>query len=141
VDKIKIEGIPPYDGEYEFDVSYFTNREFHVIKRMASVRGAELLEALNAGDTDLFVALAAIALKRAGKIVHEDALWDAPPSAITFVDGDDEVPPAEAQKTSPNDVSSSGQTESSGPPSNDDLAPPANDPNPTGPPPSGPSAT
>lgn len=85
MDKIKIEGVLPYDGEYDLDVSYFTNRELNIIKRLSGVRAGELDEAFGAGDNDLIVALAVIALRRAGKTAAEDAIWDAPSGKITFV--------------------------------------------------------
>ncbi len=97
MDKIIIADVDfNYDGEWEIDVSYFTNRELHLIKRLTGVRAAELEAAFAAGDNDLVVAMAAIALQRNGKPLHEDVLWDARAGTITFVGGDDADPPAEA---------------------------------------------
>jgi hypothetical protein len=90
VDKIGIEGIPPYDGEYPLDVSYFTNRELNIIKRLSGVRAGEIEEALRAGDNDLFVALAVIALRRHGVSVVEDAIWDAETGKLSFIAGAEE---------------------------------------------------
>jgi hypothetical protein len=96
---IKISDVhPAIDGEYPIDLSGFTNRDFHDIKRIANVRSQELSEAFGKGDTDLFVAFAVIALRHAGKPAVDDALWDAEIGKITFVAGDeeetDDLPPA-----------------------------------------------
>jgi hypothetical protein len=97
VPKIIIERVPPYDGEYEFDDSSFTNRELHTIKQISGVRPGEFLEAGAALDNDLVVALTIIALRRAGHTVNEDAIWDAEVGRITFADsaaaGDAGPPP------------------------------------------------
>lgn len=95
-DKLIIEGIPPLDGEYEFDfaelLDSLTNREYHVIKVMTGVRAAEVFEAMEAGDTDLVMALAVIILRRRGKRVDEDRFWDAEAgTAIRIVVGSREV--------------------------------------------------
>ena len=45
----------------------FTNRELHLIKQIAGVRAGELFDAMEVGDNDLVVALAHIAVKRAGR--------------------------------------------------------------------------
>lgn len=98
MDKVVIEGIPGYSGEYEFDTSrVLTHGEMHIVKRIAGVRAGEVDDAIAAGDTDMVIALAVIALKRSGKQVVEDMLWDAPTGSITYVgEGDDADPPAEA---------------------------------------------
>lgn len=91
---------PQIDGEYPIDLGNLTNRDFHDIKRIASVRSQELTEAFAKGDTDLFVAFAVIALRHAGKPSVDDALWDAEMGKIVFVAGDEEaveqLPPASA---------------------------------------------
>jgi hypothetical protein len=94
--KLVLNGVAPYDGEYEFDVSYFTMRELNIIKRTSGVRAGELEEALAASDSDLVVALAVIALERAGVKGAEDALWNAQAGQITLElddEGDDVGPP------------------------------------------------
>lgn len=79
------------DGEYELDASYFTNRELHLIKTEAKVRAGEVEDALQAGDNDLFVVLAYIALQRAGKgNMPIDFLWDAEAGKIKFDFTEDE---------------------------------------------------
>lgn len=90
-ERIVIDGIAPYDGTYDFDASYFTMRELHVIKRIAGVRAGELDDALAASDSDVIVAIAVIALTRAGVQVNEDAIWDAPAGTVLFVGDEAEV--------------------------------------------------
>jgi hypothetical protein len=86
VANIKIEGIPPWDGVYELDLTYFTNRELHQIKVVSDVRAGELSSEFARGNNDLVVAVAAIALKRNGKEVPIDELWDAPVGKIVLED-------------------------------------------------------
>lgn len=103
-DQLIVTGLPPLDGEYEFDlaelINDLTNREAHRIKTMSGVRLGELVESLQAGDNDVLIALAAIILTRRGKRVDENKLWDAPLGAgVSFVladEEDDEVPPTAA---------------------------------------------
>lgn len=127
MDTIKISGIPGHDGDYQIDASFFTNRELHKIKQLSGVRAGELQEALNAGDSDVIVAVAVIAMQRNGKAVNEDAIWDAPAGGIAFVGGDAADPPAPAPSKLPAEDSAL-----SGPPSNSSSAPPESDPSPTG---------
>lgn len=97
-DFVRIVGVPPYDGDHPIDVSYFTNRELHTIKEIAGVRAGQIEQAFADGDTDLVVALAIIALARAGHVrVDRDRLWDAEVGKIDLVLEEDDVsPPASA---------------------------------------------
>jgi hypothetical protein len=91
--QIKIEGVPPYDGVYELDMN-FTNRDLHTIKQVAGVRAGDLNDALEHQDLDLVVALAVNALRRAGKPIDMDVLWDSEAGKIMLVaDEADAVPP------------------------------------------------
>ncbi len=74
--KIKIVGVPPYDGEYELPTSGFTGRETHYIKRVSGLRPKEFDEAMEALDTDVMLSFASVALQRAGHKVDME-LWDA----------------------------------------------------------------
>jgi hypothetical protein len=126
---IKVTGIGrAYDGEYEFDGTYFTNKELHTIKRMSGVRAGEIPAALEAGDNDLVVALTVIALERNGKVVNEDALWNAKVGCIEAMLG--EADADEADDADPPtlglDESSSEKKPSSGPSSEDGSASQAN---------------
>jgi acyl transferase domain-containing protein len=112
VDKLTIDGIAAnLDGVYEFDfeelLDTLTNREIHQIKLISGVRLGELNDALNAGDNDLIIAFAVIILRRRGKRIDEDMLWDAPAGTKILLDLDDRQeqqedaggPPAEAPAT------------------------------------------
>jgi hypothetical protein len=90
--QIKIEGVPPYDGEYELDMN-FTNRDLHTIKQISGVRAGDLNDALEHKDLDLVVALAVNALRRAGKPIDMDVLWDSEAGKILLVADDDADPP------------------------------------------------
>ena len=110
MDTITITGIAGYDGDYPFDGSYFTNKELHTIKRLAGVRAGEIQAALAAGDNDLVVAFAAIALERNGKAVQEQVLWDAHVGSITIAfaapepeEDDPELPPAQRRDDAANE--------------------------------------
>lgn len=69
--------IPPYDGEYEFDIegSPQTTLEWRWTKKISGYLPLTAPEGLKAGDPDLFVAWAVIAMVRAGKI-QEDEVMD-----------------------------------------------------------------
>jgi len=93
-DKLIVTGVPRMDGEYPCNVvgmllegtpHTLTNREGHQIKVMTGVRAGELWGAMESGDNDVVIALAAIVLARAGKRVDTDTLWDSPMgSALAF---------------------------------------------------------
>lgn len=78
------------DGTYELDLE-FTHRDFRTIKQLAGVRANEVTDALNAGDLDIVVALAEIALRRAGAVHSVEHLWDAKAGAITLEFDEQEV--------------------------------------------------
>ena len=129
--KLKIEGIPAYNGSYDLDVAGFTGRELHTIKEISGVRANELQDAFVAGDYDLVVAFTVITLRRAGKIVNPDEIMDAEVGSITIdvdddVVGEDEERPPASSPTPNGDENSSGvgasanePTQSSGSPSSD----------------------
>jgi hypothetical protein len=123
--KLKIEGLPQRDGEYDLDISRFTGSELHTVKEISGVRAGELQEALAAGDYDLVVAMTVIVLRRAGQTVDPAEIMEAEVGAIT-VDFDDaevveeEIPPPSAQpsgnsSSSDGAASENGGTETSGP--------------------------
>lgn len=118
MDRIIIKDIAGYNGEYDFDASYFTNKELHIIKKIANVRAGEIQEAFQARDSDLIVAFAAIALERNGKAWHEQVLWNAKFGSIEieFADAEEDADPP----TSGPEESSSENKLSSGPSSDDD---------------------
>lgn len=115
--RIIINGVPGLDGEYPLDLT-FKYRDFHMLKQIANVRANEVSEALAARDTDLVIALAAISMKRAGKMFDIEALWDAPIDSITLEGDVEDVPtqPAESgnsESNSPESIPSGTSTNES----------------------------
>ena len=123
--KVVIKDVPGLDGEYELDLT-FTHRDFRTIKQIAGVRANEVMDSINAGDLDIIVALAEIAIQRSGKPHSVDQLWDAEAGSITLDVSADEMeedtlpPPSEPvdePRTSDEPVSSgiatNGSTEHS----------------------------
>jgi hypothetical protein len=105
MDTLTIEGIPTYNGEYPLDMSYFSNRELHFIKEVTQtknspgIRAGELQEAFTAGDNDLMVALAGIAIWRKTKVQpNMEPLWEAEAGKFTF---EVEAPPDEEDDDGP----------------------------------------
>lgn len=91
--KFIVTGMPAFNGEYPIETGSFTMRELQIIKRMSGVRAGELEEAFSAGDSDLILAIAVIAVRRNGKAWEQfEALaWETDLEAITFVaDEEDE---------------------------------------------------
>jgi hypothetical protein len=93
MDRFVVTGIPAFNGEYPIDIGSFTMRELQIIKRMSGVRAGELEEAFTAGDTDLLLAIAVIAVRRNGKQweAFEKLAWESDVAAITFVGEEEEV--------------------------------------------------
>lgn len=91
---------PRIKGSYPLDL-VFTHRDFSTIKRVSGVRANEVMDALNAGDLDIVVALAMIALQRAVVPFHEHDLWDAPAGSITLEIEEEEDADPPAQELSP----------------------------------------
>jgi len=128
------------DGEYPLDL-VFTHRDFRDIKKIAGVRANEVMEALNAGDMDIIVALAAIALRRAGKPFDVEQLWDAEAGGIEldFTDQEAEAdaspPPLQTpQSSSDVEPESNGSKQPSGTPTSEstELSLVSESPNPSG---------
>lgn len=98
--RLKIEGLPPYNGEYDIDLA-FTNRDLHTIKRITGFLPGDVEQAMNRLDNDMVVAFAINALRRKGHIVDEDTLWDAEVGKITLigdrVDDADPPPPTSSE--------------------------------------------
>ncbi len=75
-----------------------TNRELHRIKTLTGLVASRLFDAINEGDMDAELGVAAVVLDRNGKVFQDDWLWDAPMgSGMRFeVDASEEeedVPP------------------------------------------------
>lgn len=95
---LKVKGVPPLDGDYDLDITSFTNRELHLIKQETGVRAGEIEEAFGAGDNDLLVAITLIVLQRAGKgdvAQLRDVVWDAEAGSVQFDLTDEEKKAAE----------------------------------------------
>lgn len=108
--QIRITGSGSVDGVYPLDMT-FTHRDFRTIKQVANVRANEVQDALEQGDMDVIVAMAAIALRRAGMKFDVEALWDTEAGNIELFDDDpEEIPPTER----PSDPSSSDSDERTG---------------------------
>lgn len=105
-----IEGIPPWDGRYEFDWG-FTNLELHRIKEISGVRAGELAEALAASDAAVIVAVAKIVLDRNHKHVDVDELWGGDGGSLRIDLGSDARPPEPA----PSESDPTASTPTSGP--------------------------
>jgi hypothetical protein len=62
----------------EYDITPpWTNRELHQIKQVSGVRAGQIQAAIEDGDTDILVALAHVAIRRADKPRPTlDELWD-----------------------------------------------------------------
>ena len=102
---------PAVDGSYDLPtLETLTHGDLRLIKRESGVRAGEIEEAFAAGDSDLLVALTLVALKRSGKEIPPELLWEAELGAIDVEVGD-EVPPA---LTPDSNGSESGQPASSG---------------------------
>jgi hypothetical protein len=71
---VTITGVPPFDGEYVFDVGQLNGHEYHLIKQVSGVRANELDEAIFAGDAGVHIALAAIAIQQKGHPAAEGAV-------------------------------------------------------------------
>jgi hypothetical protein len=120
-DRIVIEGMPRFNGEYPVDLTDrpFTMREFHLIKKISGARAGELIDAMAAGDTDVIVALAVIALIRNQKIGKEqalpvsEALLESDIGSIVYL-GDEEAEPVPP----PSETGEPGSSEPSSPTSN-----------------------
>jgi len=104
VAEIIIEDIPGLIGSYELDLSRFTNDELRLIKRESGVRAGEFEEALQAGDNDLLVCFALVALNRAGIVAAAERLWEADAGRIhidlTSEEEEDDAGPPDVQRGS-----------------------------------------
>lgn len=84
--------IPAFAGEYPIELGGWTMRELNIIKRISGYRGGELAEGFAAGDTDLLLAIAVIAVRRNNRDweVFEKIAWDTDADFLTFENGDEE---------------------------------------------------
>lgn len=133
MDKVIIENIRPYDGEYRLglDDEPLTTLEWRWVKRISGYLPLTIGEGFAGGDPDVVCALAVVALRRAGKIDQDqvlavaDKLADAPfdGSAIRLADDEDtdSVPPTVAA-TEPQKQSGGASSRPTSAPSDSDLS-------------------
>jgi len=115
VNWLVIDGVPPWDGRYEFDLEDQepTTREWGLIKKFSGYLPLTIQQGLEGADPELFCVFALIALRRAGKIDQPDIqqtydrFADAPFGATIRLEADQE--PAEAD-AGPPPSSSSGSS-------------------------------
>lgn len=113
--KIVLTNVYNLDGEYDLEL-VFTHRDFHTIKQIAGVRANEVMDSINAGDMDVLVALAAIALRRANKQFVVNQLWDTEAGSITLdltaeeQEAEANPPPIELEPRNGDGKSSGGET-------------------------------
>lgn len=114
---IILEGVPPYDGRYELAIGEgLTTREWGWIKRLAGYLPIEV-DVDQLGDPELICCLAAIALRRAGRVEKTEVpgvfelLIDAPPTAAFRLEID---PEEEEDDAGPPASSSNGSADTSG---------------------------
>lgn len=82
--QIKIEGVAPnIDGDYELPTK-LTTRELHEIKTVSGVTPAGIGEAYANGDAAFKACIAAIAVRRAGKLVPLEILLDLPYMTVEY---------------------------------------------------------
>ena len=122
MDYLIIQGVPPYDGRYPLDLDEqeFTTREWGWIKRLSNYLPLTASEGFTGNDPELMCALAAILLRRAGRIDTRDVptvferLADAPFTATLTWESEPLTEPVKGDVDDPT-ASSNGKTSSSGP--------------------------
>ena len=141
MDWIVIDGVPPYEGRWQFDLDTqeLTTREWGWIKRLSGYLPLTVEEGLS--DPELIVVFACIALRRAQKVAPAEVpdvferLSDAPfGSAITMETdvkeaAEEASPPPPSSSSGNGDASGDGSTKSSetSPPSLEVSGTPASD--------------
>jgi len=99
---VVIDGVPPYDGEYELNERRAWNtREWRLIKQVSGYLPATYGDGLDGRDPDLWIALTVIAMTREGRIGRDEAAkvaealaevpWDGASISVK-VEDDDPVP-------------------------------------------------
>ena len=86
--RMKIQGIRPWDGEYDLDTDRaFNTREWRWIREVSGYLPLTAPDGFAKRDPTLMVALAVVAMCRAGKIDREHGLEVAEQLAEAPVDG------------------------------------------------------
>ena len=69
--KVRIDQPPQLAGDYPIDLD-FTHGELHLVKKVTGLRGLEIDDGIENGDTDLFLVLGVIGALRAGRLRDAD---------------------------------------------------------------------
>lgn len=93
--KVIVNGVPPYDGEYDIDFARLTNGQIHTIKRISGYTPIEYVSAGERGDNDFLVAIAIAAVERSGlhPKIHEQAFWNSEAGGIDIIPEEAEADP------------------------------------------------
>ena len=111
--KIKIEGVPIYDGEYDCGSPY-TVEEWRVFKQIGGILPMDLATSAMSGDVDVIVCYALIGLRRGGVSNATDLMFSTfDPNNIFTLDVSDEVVDADPPPL-PSEPNASESNESSG---------------------------
>lgn len=121
--KVRITDPPQLKGDYPIDLD-FTHGELHLVKKVTGLRGLEIDDGIENGDTDLFLVLGVIGAIRDGRLREADAqdavaeLMKTKIGSVRLIpDEDDEEaeeddPKASAQSGHEETQNSSGETTS-----------------------------
>lgn len=128
----------PYAGDYELDLddAPLTTLEWRWIKQLSGYLPATIGEGIRGGDPDVQLALAVIALARAGRITEQSVREVADRLAHATVDTIEELPdPSEvAEPEDPTEAQATNSPASNGGGSGNSISDlPASDPSRTGP--------
>lgn len=107
-DKIKIQGVEGFDGEYDFDTEELDMDDLELIETEAGVRANEFDDAVQAGSIRLLRVIATIAVRRAGNPHWREfrtafgkvKLAGGPPIAYIGEKADETVDPPAGQPSS-----------------------------------------
>jgi hypothetical protein len=128
----------PYAGDYELDVddAPLTTLEWRWMKQLSGYLPATISEGIRGGDPDVQLALAVIALVRAGRVSEQNVREAADRLAHAAVDAIEELPDpsAIAEAEDPTKAQATNSPASNGGGSGNSISdPPASDPRATGP--------
>jgi hypothetical protein len=124
---IRIEGLKPFDGRYEFnlDAGEFTTREWSWIKKHAGYMPLTIEQGAQGGDVDLIVTFTAIALYRADRLDQAEVasfierVQDVDIAAHIAFDVEDDAKEADASPPPPKSDESSSTSGDASPASSE----------------------
>ncbi len=140
-DRIKITGIAAFEGEYDLDIADqpLNALEWRWVKKVSGYLPFTIDDGLAGGDPDVVIALAVVAMHRAGKINRDQVLQTADQLAdlpfddahLQLIAGETADPPM-GQGSDETPASGNGSSGSSGDGSSTTSANPAPSPSATG---------